>query len=79
MQSLIMASLGLQLLVREAIAERVQMQQVFFSFHFRCSIFKVHLKPLKTDLDLDIVARKMAALTPGFTGKLWHLYDVVIT
>ncbi|KAK2548150.1 AFG3-like protein 2 [Acropora cervicornis] len=34
----------------------------------RCSIFKVHLKPLKTDLDLDTVARRMAALTPGFTG-----------
>ncbi|KAJ7374721.1 AFG3-like protein 2 [Desmophyllum pertusum] len=30
--------------------------------------FKVHLKPLKTDLDLDQVARKMSALTPGFTG-----------
>lgn len=34
----------------------------------RCSIFKVHLKPLKTELNLDQVARKMAALTPGFTG-----------
>lgn len=34
----------------------------------RYSIFKVHLKPLKTDLNLDTVARKMAALTPGFTG-----------
>jgi len=34
----------------------------------RASIFKVHLKPIKTDLDLDVVARKMAAHTPGFTG-----------
>ncbi|XP_015783254.1 AFG3-like protein 2 [Tetranychus urticae] len=34
----------------------------------RASIFKVHLKPLKTDLDKNDVARKMAALTPGFTG-----------
>ena len=34
----------------------------------RCSIFKVHLKPIKTDLDIEAVARKMAALTPGFTG-----------
>lgn len=44
-----------------------------FNFFFnntlcRCSIFKVHLKPLKTELNLDQVARKMAALTPGFTG-----------
>lgn len=34
----------------------------------RASIFKVHLKPLKTLLDKLEVARKMAALTPGFTG-----------
>lgn len=34
----------------------------------RASIFKVHLKPLKTDLDKEDVARKLAALTPGFTG-----------
>jgi len=34
----------------------------------RASIFKVHLGPLKTDLDKDDLARKMAALTPGFTG-----------
>lgn len=34
----------------------------------RASIFKVHLKPLKTDLDINDLARKMAALTPGFTG-----------
>merc|ERR1719290_746919 len=34
----------------------------------RASIFKVHLKPLKTDLDKEELARKMAALTPGFTG-----------
>ena len=34
----------------------------------RASIFKVHLKPLKTDLDRDDLARKLAALTPGFTG-----------
>lgn len=34
----------------------------------RASIFKVHLSPLKTDLDKNDVARKMAALTPGFTG-----------
>ncbi|EDV21649.1 uncharacterized protein TRIADDRAFT_30182 [Trichoplax adhaerens] len=34
----------------------------------RLSIFKVHLKPIKTDLDINAVARKLAALTPGFTG-----------
>ncbi|XP_064466930.1 AFG3-like protein 2 isoform X2 [Ornithodoros turicata] len=34
----------------------------------RASIFKVHLKPLKTVLDKANLARKMAALTPGFTG-----------
>ncbi|XP_022909281.1 mitochondrial inner membrane m-AAA protease component AFG3L2 [Onthophagus taurus] len=34
----------------------------------RASIFKVHLNPLKTELDKTELARKMAALTPGFTG-----------
>ncbi|XP_074645083.1 mitochondrial inner membrane m-AAA protease component AFG3L2-like [Tubulanus polymorphus] len=34
----------------------------------RASIFKVHLKPLKADLEKDALARKMAALTPGFSG-----------
>lgn len=34
----------------------------------RASIFKVHLSPLKTGLDKTELARKMAALTPGFTG-----------
>jgi len=34
----------------------------------RASIFKVHLSSLKTDLNLDDTARKMAALTPGFSG-----------
>ncbi|KAJ8711625.1 hypothetical protein PYW08_008579 [Mythimna loreyi] len=34
----------------------------------RASIFKVHLTPLKTTLDKQKLARKMAALTPGFTG-----------
>ncbi|GAB6021062.1 AFG3-like protein 2 [Chamberlinius hualienensis] len=34
----------------------------------RASIFKVHLKPLKTNLDKAELSRKMAALTPGFTG-----------
>ncbi|XP_006902932.1 PREDICTED: AFG3-like protein 1-like [Elephantulus edwardii] len=36
----------------------------------RSSIFKVHLRPLKLDesLSKDTLARKLAALTPGFTG-----------
>lgn len=34
----------------------------------RASIFKVHLKPVKTRLNLEELARKLAALTPGFTG-----------
>uniref|UniRef100_A0A096NR42 AAA+ ATPase domain-containing protein n=1 Tax=Papio anubis TaxID=9555 RepID=A0A096NR42_PAPAN len=36
----------------------------------RSSIFKVHLCPLKLDesLNKDTLARKLAALTPGFTG-----------
>ena len=47
----------------------------FCSYKSRYSIFKVHLKPLKTDLNLDTVARKMAALTPGFTGKHFPRFD----
>jgi len=34
----------------------------------RASIFKVHLRNIKTELDKDDLARKMAALTPGFSG-----------
>ncbi|XP_010596083.1 AFG3-like protein 1 isoform X1 [Loxodonta africana] len=36
----------------------------------RCSIFKVHLRPLKLDesLSKEALARKLAALSPGFTG-----------
>lgn len=34
----------------------------------RSEIFQVHLKPIKTDLDRSSLSKKMAALTPGFTG-----------
>ncbi|RWS20490.1 ATPase-like protein, partial [Leptotrombidium deliense] len=34
----------------------------------RASIFKVHLKPLRSNADKDDLARKLAARTPGFTG-----------
>lgn len=41
----------------------------------RASIFKVHLRPLKLEVDLnrENLARKMAALTPGFSG-MWRLF-----
>ena len=36
----------------------------------RASIFKVHLRPLKLDstLEKEKLARKLASLTPGFSG-----------
>merc|ERR1719333_774631 len=34
----------------------------------REQIFQVHLKPLRLDSDVDVYAKKMAALTPGFSG-----------
>ena len=34
----------------------------------RASIYKIHLKPLKTSLDKNEVARYMAVRTPGFSG-----------
>lgn len=36
----------------------------------RASIFRVHLRPLKLDssIEAEALARKLAALTPGFTG-----------
>jgi len=34
----------------------------------RIEIFKVHLKPLKIDGNIDTIAEKMAQFTPGFVG-----------
>ncbi|OLY82811.1 Mitochondrial respiratory chain complexes assembly protein YTA12 [Smittium mucronatum] len=34
----------------------------------RSDIFKVHLKPIKTKEDIDKLANRMAAMTPGFSG-----------
>ncbi|KAJ3092101.1 AAA ATPase afg3 [Quaeritorhiza haematococci] len=34
----------------------------------RVEIFKVHLKPIKTTEDIESLARRLAALTPGFSG-----------
>ncbi|KAJ3023807.1 AAA ATPase afg3 [Thoreauomyces humboldtii] len=38
----------------------------------RVEIFKVHLKPIKTSEDLERLSRKLAALTPGFSGADVH-------
>ena len=37
----------------------------------RASIFKVHLRPLKLDstLEKEKLARRLASLTPGFSGR----------
>ncbi|KAI9274587.1 peptidase family M41-domain-containing protein [Phascolomyces articulosus] len=34
----------------------------------RAQIFKVHLKPIKTHENMEQLSRKLAALTPGFSG-----------
>ncbi|KAI7858468.1 peptidase family M41-domain-containing protein [Circinella umbellata] len=38
----------------------------------RAQIFKVHLKPIKTPVDVEFLSRKLAALTPGFSGADIH-------
>jgi AFG3 family protein len=38
----------------------------------RAQIFKVHLKPIKTKVDTEELSRKLAALTPGFSGADIH-------
>ncbi|KAF9303888.1 AAA ATPase afg3 [Mortierella antarctica] len=38
----------------------------------RSDIFKVHLRPIKTDEDIPKLAQKLAALTPGFAGADIH-------
>ncbi|OZJ02631.1 hypothetical protein BZG36_03840 [Bifiguratus adelaidae] len=38
----------------------------------RAQIFKVHLKPIKTNVNLETLANKLAALTPGFSGADIH-------
>ncbi|KAG1466926.1 hypothetical protein G6F46_000918 [Rhizopus delemar] len=38
----------------------------------RAQIFKVHLKPIKTNIDVEQLSRKLAALTPGFSGADIH-------
>ncbi|NWX52656.1 AFG32 protein, partial [Steatornis caripensis] len=45
-------------------------RQIYIDIKGRASIFKVHLRPLKLDtiLNKDSLARKLASLTPGFSG-----------
>ncbi|KAJ3401821.1 AAA ATPase afg3 [Chytriomyces hyalinus] len=38
----------------------------------RVDIFKVHLKPIKTSENVDNLAKKLSALTPGFAGADIH-------
>lgn len=38
----------------------------------RAQIFKVHLKPIKTEVNVEQLSRKLAALTPGFSGADIH-------
>ncbi|KAG2229805.1 hypothetical protein INT48_005467 [Thamnidium elegans] len=38
----------------------------------RADIIKVHLKPIKTSVDTEQLSRKLAALTPGFSGADLH-------
>ncbi|KAI8090982.1 peptidase family M41-domain-containing protein, partial [Gilbertella persicaria] len=38
----------------------------------RAQIFEVHLKPIQTKVDKPVLARKLAALTPGFAGADIH-------
>ncbi|OBZ84579.1 Mitochondrial respiratory chain complexes assembly protein rca1 [Choanephora cucurbitarum] len=38
----------------------------------RAQIFEVHLKPIKSAIDKSVLARKLAALTPGFAGADIH-------
>ncbi|KAF9373746.1 AAA ATPase afg3 [Podila verticillata] len=38
----------------------------------RGDIFKVHLRPIKTEEDIPRLAQKLAALTPGFSGADIH-------
>ena len=41
---------------------------LFFYMNNHLLIRKVHLGPLKTEVDKIELAKKMSALTPGFTG-----------
>jgi len=40
-----------------------------FLYICRTSIFLVHLKNIKTAVDKEELAKRMASLTPGFSGE----------
>ena len=42
---------------------------VFVYEQGRFAIFKVHLKPIKMEDNMEAMARRLAALTPGFSGE----------
>lgn len=46
----------------------------------RADIFQVHLRPLKLDsgIDAEALAKRLAALTPGFTGKNKRYVRIVL-
>ena len=41
----------------------------------RRSIFEVHLKVIKSDLDKNMLSKKLAAQTPGFAGMF--LFEIL--
>lgn len=51
-------------------------EYVMIYYDFRASIFKVHLERIKTEMDKEALAKKMASLTSGFSGR--HTYFVMI-
>ena len=51
-----------------------------FNIPFRASIFKVHLERIKTEMDKEAIAKKMASLTSGFSGVCeicYSLYEFI--
>lgn len=51
---------------------------MFYFDFFRASIFKVHLERIKTEMDKEALAKKMASLTSGFSGRHAHCITVQI-
>lgn len=51
---------------------------MFYLDFFRASIFKVHLERIKTEMDKVALAKKMASLTSGFSGRHAHFITVEI-
>ncbi|CEI94349.1 Putative AFG3 family protein [Rhizopus microsporus] len=47
-------------------------EHTVYDEYVRKKIFKVHLKPIKTTIDVEHLSRKLAALTPGFSGADIH-------